>query len=145
MTFGKYQALLWEHPMTCGGVPGAQLCLPLSDRNAGTTTPCYFHFQPWKNFIPSSFNPNNSLQAKLFISSWPYHPTHRCNNTLHTHGIILITSRNKHHPSQGNWDEEKVSMFSGPGFTSSVWFYGSVDILTPPFLQFHGKFQPPLE
>lgn len=106
-------------------------------RNVGATTLCCFHF------IPSSFHPNNPLHLKLFISSWPYHPTHRCNNTSHTHGIILKTSRNKHHPSQGNWDEEKVSMFSGSGFISSVWFHGSVDILTPPFLQLHGKFQPP--
>lgn len=105
-------------------------------RNVGTPTSYYFHFQP-------SFQ---ALSTQIIHSKQGfYHPTHGCNNTLRTHGIILTTSRNKHHPSQGNWDEEKGSMFSGPGFTSSGWFHGSVDILTPPFLQFHRKFQPPSE
>lgn len=138
MTFGKCQALLWEHPMTCGAVPGAQFQLPPS----GMLVPP-FHAIFTSSLGKASFQalPTQIIQSKQ--SS--YHLMHGCNNALHTYGIILITSRNKHHPSQVNWDEEKVSMFSEPGFTSSVWFHGSLDILTPPFLQFHRKFQPPLE
>lgn len=107
---------------------------------------CWYHHFILFYFILFYFQPSFQVSTQRIHSKQSsYHPTHRCNNTLHTLGIILITSRNKHHPLQGNWDEEKVSMFSGPGFTSSVWFHGSVDILTPPFLQFHRKFQPPLE
>lgn len=112
--------------MTCGGVPGAQFQLPPSGM---LVPPLYAVSQPKKvSFQAVSTQIIHSKQSS-------YHPTHLCNNT---HGIILITS-GTNHPSQGNWHEEELSMFSGPGFTSSVWFHGSVHILTPPFLQLHRK------